>query len=54
MKDIAINESTVVVRRSNGSKIEVKRHEYDVERDFYIVFLKNKLSIDEELVLEIG
>lgn len=53
-KDIAINEATVTVKTvKEKTVIPVKGHEYDFERDFYIVHLKQQMPLDEDLVLEI-
>ncbi len=53
IKELAIKERSVVVRRNNGSTIGIRGHSYNIERDFYMIHLKEPLPLYEELALEI-
>jgi aminopeptidase N len=53
-KDIAIDESSVVVKNQAGEALRVKGHEYGFERDFYVIHLGQDMQVGETYTLEMS
>jgi len=53
-KDIAIDESSVVVKTQAGESFTVKGHEYGFERDFYVIHLDKDMPVGESFTLEMS